>query len=340
MSASMLGASPRASRRTLVKGAAWTVPALTIAAAAPVLAASREAGKPEAGLFVQIIGDPNGVGIAKSGTANPQYPDTDLNWDDATRVSTGRLTSNGEGVFTPGGTVGSGTDTAGTGFWISLPLDENGDVIAGSSITIPKGASFALDYQIQLKAVATDARMNLPGADSNTQGLASTDGGPIMQNWTAVKGNTTTDTTSAADRFQASRVRAAYERETYWWKNGGYDGAQGAQVLNFSLRYTTNEAITFSATTKKKYVQLLLTAPSYRAYWPWINYMAVRIRPLSGTVTSKANGAITTMSLLDVPGISATTTIMGYPGMAVPANFPNWNISTDGDGNTDGGWVS
>lgn len=326
-----------ASRRALLKGAAWTVPAIAIAAAAPAIANSAGPAHSRGGLFVQIDGNTNGVGIAHSATTSPQYPSTDYHWDDATRRSGTTLdAANGEGVVTPGGTVGTGSNVSGSGFWMSVPLDGSDKVVPGSSITLVKGATFALDYQIQLRQDATDKRLARPGVGTVDEQSH------ILENWPKEKGTLTTRTGSAHAtdvRREESAVAINYTRTGYWWNRGGYDGAQQYPVMNISVRYTTTQDVTLTAGSGKRYTQLLVSAPSYRVYYPWVTAVAVRIRPISGSVRTTIDGQTTPSALLDLPGIEAvTTSIMGYPGEVVPEGFPNWNISTNGDGGS-GSWA-
>lgn len=320
MSASMLGASPRASRRTLVKGAAWTVPALTIAAAAPVLAASHDGSR--AGLFVQIIGDNGGVGISHASTRNPMYPEEDFNWSDANKVASGLLTANGEGVFTPGGTIGTGSDVAGTGFWISVPMNANDTAIADGQVILKKGAQFALDYQIQLSFAATANRLADPAK------AVDIDGQPrIMQNWSAATGITSVNNGSTTTRASTSAVAMAYKRESYTYNMDGYDGSQTNPVMNFTYRYTTNADVVLKASGGKLYTQLLFSAPPIRAMFNSITAMAVRVRPISGMVQETVNRSTNSKSLLAIPGVEETTSVMAHPSTSVPAGFPNWSVS-------------
>lgn len=331
MSASMLGASPRASRRTLMKGAAWTVPALTIAAAAPVLAASTS--RIRSGLFISLVGDSGGVGSSAVSTVYPQYPATDYRWSDNDRVSSSNSAINGEGVFTPGGTIGDAADTTSTGIWLSVPMDAAGNAIPGSSVTLKKGATFALDFQIQLSYVATDRRVKNPTA-------ATIDGQPhILQNFN-LTGTQSTNTASNSVRATTSGVPMSYKRESYWWSQAGYDGQQGNTVINISLRYTTTQDLTLDASSGKLYTQLLFFAPAYRVYYPNMKYLGLRLRPLTGIVASTANGVTIEEALTSLDGMQPNTSIMGAPGTTVPVNFPNWNISGVGSGGSSGNWVA
>lgn len=303
-----------------MKGAAWTVPAIAIAAAAPALAASHT-GRSQAGLFVQIVGDTDGVGIAHGGTKMPIYPRTDVSWNDETKTASDSLTFNGEGVFTPGGTLGTGKEASGTGFWLSVPMDAGGNAVKNSQVTLKKGATFALDYQIQLGYAATENRLAEPAIDKDIDGQPR-----LMQNWPGVSGDTDVNSTASAVRATSSAVPMAYQRESYTYNMDGYDGKQDFPVMNFTVRYTTNKDVTLKAASRKLYTQLLLSAPSYRIFWPNMADMAVRVRPISGTVEETVNRSTDSYSMLNIPGVKATTSVMAFPGTSVPSGFPNWDV--------------
>lgn len=147
-------------RRSLVKGAAWTVPAVVVAPAAPVLAASRPAqGLPTGNTFLSIAAkDVNNPDIVdpvyhKADTLasvdlKPVYAMDEkatptVNWNES-GCQTAQTFARGVGVFTPYGTLnavapgeGSGfvrTAVGGTGLWIGSPVDASGLGASGKTV--------------------------------------------------------------------------------------------------------------------------------------------------------------------------------------------------------------
>lgn len=146
----------------MVKGAAWAVPAVSVAMAAPALAASGESHQPSplGNSFLTIaaanvntpgINDPvydyesieaAGAGLPStfwsSESSNPTR-----NWN-TNGCQTAQNFARGVGVYTPHGTKGSGNGVAagqegnsavdGTGIWIGSPVDESGNPVSGTTI--------------------------------------------------------------------------------------------------------------------------------------------------------------------------------------------------------------
>nr|WP_300339497.1 hypothetical protein [Actinomyces sp.] len=150
------------SRRTLVKGAAWAVPAITVAAAAPAVAVSGAPVSPVGNMFLTITGaGVNVPGIKdpifdfKSPEAAREYaPIRTYNWAGPQTTPTWNWNENGcqtasafvrgVGVFTPHGTLGtasgakagaeSDSQVGGSGLWIGSPVDANGVPLQGKTI--------------------------------------------------------------------------------------------------------------------------------------------------------------------------------------------------------------
>ena len=110
-------------RRTLVKGAAWSTPAIAAAAAIPAYASSIDSEIPTVkyGVFTQAF------------NSNPANDfDTRFGLDSYTvQVANASATSStpqssGGGTFTPGGSVGAGL-YGGAGLWFSAPINSKGE---------------------------------------------------------------------------------------------------------------------------------------------------------------------------------------------------------------------
>ncbi|WP_237210151.1 amino acid oxidase [Rothia nasimurium] len=168
------------SRRTLAKGAAWSAPVVVAAAAVPAYAASPTL-KIDYGLFVTTSYNEDGgrslLGYNETsgtGATNPTSPsayfaasprpESDLNWNDATSKPTNaRRYQNGEGVFTPVTTSGSGingTYASSSGFWWSVPTTQTNtgtNYIVGSSAVLNAGAVFVTQVEFTIPA-GPDAR--------------------------------------------------------------------------------------------------------------------------------------------------------------------------------------
>ena len=150
------------SRRSIAKGVAWGVPAVSLGAAAPARAASPIPGT-DRGVFVSATYNGGTIGYQpneSTGNVGPStlsgsfvggttYFESDLNWADATNKPTNSsLYVNGEGTFTPSGnstTAGSYGSTS--GFWFSSPTTAmgTGTGYSGTS-TLASGAKFTTTF--------------------------------------------------------------------------------------------------------------------------------------------------------------------------------------------------
>lgn len=242
---------PQTSRRTLATAGLWAAPVVAASAVVPAYAASSSVIAPTLtvrwGLFSQVViedasaGYNTNVGVASTfgGTGNTSG---DVQFDDSSGLiadaPTG-LVANGEGTFTPGGSLGgfnSGT-YGGTGLWFSSPEDATGVPVAGTAV-LAAGASFRLDYVVTFPE-GWDPFPIDSVRDGETRHLVKQSGGSAVT---------------------ATGVNSAEMTATY--------GTQvtAGQQQTVSVTYTTNEAITLTSdgSSASALAQLLLSqAPAY-----------------------------------------------------------------------------
>ncbi|ORC16465.1 hypothetical protein A7979_03855 [Rothia nasimurium] len=143
------------SRRTTLKTAGWSAPVVLTSAAVPAYAASTPPTGAELsadyGLFAQMInssidnpfdtyaGVHSYEGNVTDSSGNAQY-------DNGQITGTSGLAAHGEGVFTPGGTVGEGS-YGGMGFWASAPYDAATRQAAAGTTLLAAGTSFEVTYR-------------------------------------------------------------------------------------------------------------------------------------------------------------------------------------------------
>ncbi len=161
-------------RRTLAKGAAWAAPALTIAAAAPILAASPVCSDcviPVLSVSATTLTKPFGFPLPANGTVTMAAPFTfnvtgctgliSLN---AVTISSAVLTMN-SGLSYTSGAIGVGLGaagqvvTAGAVSWSGVPL-ANGAYVGiagiGSVPSYPTAITFNMSYPITIGGVVTN----------------------------------------------------------------------------------------------------------------------------------------------------------------------------------------
>lgn len=121
-----------ASRRTLMKGLAWTTPVIVASKAVPAYAASStpKIVKADYSFFVQVD------------NTSPETPfSSDLG---VGTVFTGGASAE-DGVFPPAQSAN------GAGLWIGSPTDENGKPLAGVT-TVAQGAQFTMTYSFAFES--------------------------------------------------------------------------------------------------------------------------------------------------------------------------------------------
>lgn len=267
--------SPQTSRRTLATAGLWAAPVVASSALVPAYAASTSVITPTLtvrwGLFSQVAiedasaGYNTNVGVASTfgGTSNTSG---DVQFDDSTGLITDGATglvANGEGTFTPGGSLGgfnSGT-YGGTGLWFSSPEDTTGAPVAGTAV-LAVGASFRLDYVVTFP----DGWDPFPidsARDGETRHLVKQSGGSAVT---------------------ATGVNSAEMTATYGTQ------ATNGQQQTVSVTYTTNETITLTSdgSSTSTLAQLLLSqAPVYYGDNPEADFEVV-LTVISGAIVINA----------------------------------------------------
>ena len=173
MSESIQNAMP--ARRTLIHGAAWTVPAVTVATASPALAVSNKTTFVDYGLYVSVqnnggyvgYNSANSTGVTRPTTPAAYYAagataDSDVNWSDTTNSPTATgFVVNGEGSFTPASNFGTpGSYASTSGFWFSAPTTSPGTgtgYVPGSTVTLATGAQFTTTVSVTIPAGANSS---------------------------------------------------------------------------------------------------------------------------------------------------------------------------------------
>ena len=165
-------------RRTLVKGAAWSTPAIAAAAAVPAYASSLDSEIPTVkyGVFTQVF---------NSNPANDY--DTRFGLDSYTvQVANASATSTtpqsaGGGTFTPGGSVGAGL-YGGAGLWISAPINSKGE-FQGSSWLYPQAhLQVTFEFTFPTAEDVTDPLLWDTENDVEIPALAKSEGGAKTNN--------------------------------------------------------------------------------------------------------------------------------------------------------------
>ena len=193
-------------RRTLVKGAAWSTPAIAAAAAVPAYASSLDSEIPTVkyGVFTQAF------------NSNPANDfDTRFGLDSYTvQVANASATSStpqssGGGTFTPGGSVGAGL-YGGAGLWFSAPINSKGEyqgktyLQGGATLRVTLKFTFPSADEI-IEPMLWDAgeTIEIPtlkysegGAKTNNPALNAFNGADLTVNFDepVIEGNTWTGT--------------------------------------------------------------------------------------------------------------------------------------------------
>lgn len=167
-------APPFPSRRSVVKGAAWTVPTVVAAVSAPAFAMSQVST--DVGLFVSASRSQGGIGYQNGNNTGAGSSTSDLNWNSgAGRPANCNYYTNGEGTFTPHSTSRTGVDgsySSSSGFWFATPR-QGGEHVKGSTATLEAGARFTTRVTFTVPA-GTNAQwvvdrifVNVPGNPSS-----------------------------------------------------------------------------------------------------------------------------------------------------------------------------
>ena len=203
-------------RRTLVKGAAWSTPAIAAAAAVPAYASSLDSEIPTVkyGVFTQVF---------NSNPANDY--DTRFGLDSYTvQVANASATSTtpqsaGGGTFTPGGSVGAGL-YGGAGLWFSAPINSKGEyqgktyLQGGATLKVTLKFTFPSADEI-IEPMLWDAgeTIEIPtlkysegGAKTNNPALNAFNGADLTVNFDepVIEGNTWTGTMTVTTSSDSS----------------------------------------------------------------------------------------------------------------------------------------
>lgn len=195
------------SRRTLVKGAAWAVPAITVAAAAPAVALSATPALPTGNTFLSIAArDVNNPEIKDpiydyyATTDSVSLPTVFWSSENSTPThhwveggcQTATTFSRGVGVFTPHGTMGTAadgkknayTDSAvnGSGLWIGSPVDERGRALPGRTV-LSAGTTIVVTVRAKMSDEKWVRRWNGEELQERSSGALSYLWGPRISGW-------------------------------------------------------------------------------------------------------------------------------------------------------------
>lgn len=239
------------SRRQLVTGLAWSVPAIATDSGAPAYAASPSEIAVHGGMFNTVEASGYGYdrydGGARSilqGFAQGTLDGTERHWSDSTGYPTVKIGYPGvrsniinlQGSYTPGGTSGTtfGQNYYGSGMWMSSPVDRDGVALVGST-TLQARATF----HMCLKVVGvTRTGVGSPSGYVQTNSLAA-------------------DMASNGTRLARNGVSLALTKTT--WSTTGPD-SQGLYTGQGCITFQTNSDLTVSGTASKtNYTQLMLT---------------------------------------------------------------------------------
>lgn len=239
------------SRRQIMSGLAWSVPAIATAAGAPAYAASPSPYVATGGMFNTVEASGYGYdrydGGARSiqqGFAHGTVDGNDRNWNDVTGYPSVAIGNPGvrsnvvnlQGSYTPGGTTGPtyGQNFYGTGMWVSSPVTADGRAVAGST-TLASGAVF----QMCLKIVGVrSAAVAAPSGYVQTNSLVA-------------------NTVSNGTRLAVNGVPLSLAKTT--WSVSGPDSQRlytGQGCITFR---TTGDLSVAGTNSKTNYTQLTLT---------------------------------------------------------------------------------
>lgn len=300
----------------MLRGAAWSAPAVALASNAPAAVASPVTNPNQTsvdyGLYVSTqfnggyFGYTGSNGASTGWPTTPQgyfaaspRPESDANWSDAANAPTNTSSFvNGEGVFTPatngGGSTGSYISTS--GFWFSVPTTSPGTgtgYVAGSSTTLAAGATFVTTVSATIPAGA-NALWPLQNAKINGTVWNKTLTGSLTLNGT---GGTYNYNVQAPATWTASAPTVV--------KN-----ADGSATLTGTITVTTTSNLTVTQTGTKYYGQVVIMPATLQILpsYGWTNFSLtsyVQSASLSYTVPSPYIAPTTTA----VSGLTTTSAI-------------------------------
>lgn len=273
-------------RRRVVKGAAWSVPAVIAAGAVPAQAVSPgKNANATTGLYVTVARTNGATGVQLQAEMNNilwtgPTSEPDVNWDDARGCSNAVPMANGEGIYTPHGTLSSLGKIGGTGFWLSSPQTPDGRPASGTA-TLGKGAQFAIDYIV----------LRPGGPRFNTTSKA--------RPWAFRKG------TSEVRSDEPTPYRPYFNQVKSDYAPSGPDRVEPVTINGVPYNKWTG---TILFTTKadlvaegpnEKYAQIDLSRPSVTVTSGDVYGFRATVRPVSGTIVTNSNGKRTTTQLTD-----------------------------------------
>lgn len=272
-------------RRRVVKGAAWSVPAVIAAGSVPAQAVSPgKNANATTGLFVTVARTNGPTGTQHMADIDQVFwngpgSEPDFRWDDAQGCSNAVLTTNGEGLFTPRGTIGSDGQIGGTGFWLSSPRTADGQWTSGTA-SLLAGAQFAVDYVI--------LRVRSDQWTSVTKGRGS---GFINGTGRLEKG------VSNGYRSHISQVETVRTTSNESYKPVTINGRKFYEWSG-TLNFKTKADLIASGPTEK-YAQLSLAKGPVTGNSGEVFGFRATVRPVSGTIVTNSNGKRTTTQLTD-----------------------------------------
>lgn len=298
----------QSTRRTVLAGAAWSVPAVAVAGAAPALAASPTATTIDQGVFVSTQYNGGYVGYQGSnntGTTRPttpeayfsavqagNNPESDINWVDGSGPTNSSMYVNGEGSFTPvtnGVTGANGTYLSGSGYWFSVPTTagETGtEYIPGSSTTLVAGAKFTTDVEVTVPNTKNGRwaleNMKINGTTWNKQLTGNLTGGSASATYL--------DTGRAAGTWTAAAPTIV-------------DNGDGTLTLRSAITFTTSQDVTVTQSGSKYYSQVIIMPAQ------------IALDPASGwesfSLTSRVDAGTMTYTVPEGYAQPAETTVSG-----------------------------
>lgn len=288
------------SRRKLVKGTAWSVPAVIASTSVPAFAASAPKLAIQSGLFVSTqynggfvgyVGSNSSTGHATSPSsyfaAAPGTQESDLNWNDGTSKPTSISYVNGEGSFTPvtnGATASNGSYLSGSGFWFSVPttdVNSGTSYVAGSTAVLAAGATFVTQVEFTIPAGANAA---WPGSNVTVAG----------QTWNkAISGNLST-LTASAPYLQTGAVAGTWSAST----PTNTKNADGSYTFRGTITFKTTTALTLTQSGTKYYAQVIIMPATVQLNpaYGW-NYFSLTSSIQSASITYTGNGVTSTTTL-------------------------------------------
>lgn len=289
------------SRRSIAKGAAWAALVAAITTAAPAFAAPPVAHV-QMGMFNTVVASGYGYDdTARRGATQIRQSNSDgyggsfadRSWSDTTGYptapisqSSGTNVMNFQGSYTPTGTGKGAVDNFyGSGMWLSSPVDESGNPLAGCT-TLKAGATFTTTYKI-VTTQRSQAQFRVESGWESSNSLAADTTGNIGVGGQRIA----TNGVSEALTWSSWNITT-----TTWPLTNG---------TNKTL-YVGTGALTFKTTADLK------VCSGGTADSPTVQYTQLMLTPPLFTVAGLGNGTMLYCSTLSyTPDSSTITTTVG-----------------------------